>query len=186
MHILWDMDGPITQFEKRMHDELMQRIPAEDVIPLEQRSTFRLRGQYSQKYHDLIEDIMCMPGFYYEMEAVPGSLCAMSEQLAAGFHVSILTSPLIKSHYCAQEKFEWVRDHLGDSWCERLHITHDKTHVHGDILIDDKPDITGHGPAAWRQVIFDMPFNRHLDRMPRLTDPSKWRGVIHPTNPSLI
>lgn len=186
MHILWDMDGPIVQFEKRVHDILLKHIPPRDVIPLEARTTFRLRDQYHPCYHDMILEVMSAPGFYLGMEAVEGSLCAMNDMLANGYEVSIVTSPLIESRHCAQEKFEWVRDHLGDDWCKRLIIAYDKTTVKGDVLIDDKPDITGRGEREWRQVIYDIPFNRHLDRLPRLTKPCLWRDVIHPCNPALV
>ncbi len=40
-------------------------------------------------------------------------------------------------------QFEWVQQHLGRGWVNRLVITKDKTIVTGDLLIDDRPKIKG-------------------------------------------
>ena len=39
------------------------------------------------------------------------------------------------------EKYQWVEKYLGKSAVSQLMLTKDKTIVHGDILIDDKPMI---------------------------------------------
>ena len=49
---------------------------------------------------------------------------------------------------------------FGSEWVNRLILAQDKTHIAGDILVDDKPKITGTGQAAWRQVVFDRAYNR--------------------------
>jgi len=38
---------------------------------------------------------------------------------------------------------EWVKQHLGESAVRRMILTHDKTMVNGDLLIDDRPSIKG-------------------------------------------
>lgn len=47
------------------------------------------------------------------------------------------------SRFCCQEKWEWVREHLGDEFLDRVILTRDKTVVRADLLVDDKPRITG-------------------------------------------
>jgi 5'-nucleotidase len=178
MHFLWDMDGPLAQFEKRMFDILRGLIPLDEVIDPRARRTFRLRDQYPAKHHELILSIMCSQGFYLEMEPMPDSISAMREQLEEGHEVSIVTTPLIESAYCVQEKFEWVRMYLDDAWLKRLIITYDKTHIKGDVLIDDKPEIDGRGDREWQQVVFDLPHNHSFNTLPRLCHPLEWRQLL--------
>merc|ERR1712048_1424895 len=88
-----------------------------------------------------------------------GGVAALSRLIASGFEVMICTSPVANSRYCAQEKWEWVREHLGDAWLKRLILTCDETTVRGDFLIDDKPVITGSQQPLWTQILFDAPYN---------------------------
>jgi 5'-nucleotidase len=66
------------------------------------------------------------------------------------------------------EKYAWVEQHLGAEFVQRIVLTRDKTLVHGDVLIDDKPEIGGLRKPDWRHLIYDQPWNRHVDG-PRLT-----------------
>lgn len=47
-------------------------------------------------------------------------------------------------------------------WLTRLIITSDKTKIRGDLLIDDKPYITGSEYPAWEHVLFTAPYNSEL------------------------
>jgi len=40
--------------------------------------------------------------------------------------------------------------------------------VRGDVLIDDKPKITGAHFPVWKQLLFDAPYNGHVTDRPRL------------------
>ena len=70
----------------------------------------------------------------------------------------------------------WVERHFGEAFLPRLILAKDKTWVHGDVLIDDKPEVTGSRTPTWQHVIFDQPFNRGADG-PRMTW-SNWREVL--------
>lgn len=61
-------------------------------------------------------------------------------------------------------------------------VTKDKTLVHGDLLIDDKPRVTGTRSPAWQHVLYDQPYNRHVDAQ-RMTW-STWREVLLRPPPS--
>ncbi len=67
------------------------------------------------------------------------------------------------------EKFAWVKEHLGQEFVERIVLTRDKTLVRGDILVDDKPEVTGVCTPAWMHVLYDQPYNQHIRQKPRLT-----------------
>lgn len=92
-----------------------------------------------------------------------GGVDALKRLVASGFEVMICTSPVANSRYCAQEKWEWVREHLGDAWLKRLILTCDKTTVRGDFLIDDKPCIVGSQQPLWTQIVFDAPYNATIE-----------------------
>jgi 5'-nucleotidase len=79
--------------------------------------------------------------------------------LAAGHDVRICTSPLSGARFCAAEKIQWVHDRLGPEWERRVIITKDKTLVRGDVLIDDKPEVTGALVPTWEHLVFEAPYN---------------------------
>jgi 5'-nucleotidase len=79
--------------------------------------------------------------------------------LAAGHDVRICTSPLTRFENCVPEKFLWVQRHLGDDWVQRIILTKDKTLVRGDVLIDDKPEVTGRLEPSWEHIVFEAPYN---------------------------
>lgn len=102
-------------------------------------------------------------GFFRSLPAMSGGIDAAKRLVRSGFEVFICTSPVVSSRYCAQEKWEWVREHLGDEWLKRLILTCDKTTVQGDFLIDDKPAITGSQQPLWTQILFDAPYNQKVE-----------------------
>lgn len=42
-------------------------------------------------------------------------------------------------------QYAWVEKHFGPEFLEQIVLTRDKTVVSADLLIDDRPDITGKG-----------------------------------------
>ena len=82
-------------------------------------------------------------------------------------------SPLI------QFQIAQARQHLGDDWVKRLILCHDKTLVHGDVLVDDKPEVTGSNPVpSWEHVLFGAPYNRHITDRRRIGDWTEWAEVL--------
>jgi len=102
-------------------------------------------------------------GFFKGLPEMAGGVRAVKQLVSSGYDVFICTSPILTSRYCAQEKWEWVREHLGEEWLRRLILTCDKTTVRGDFLIDDKPNITGSQQPLWTQIIFDAPYNQKVE-----------------------
>ena len=91
---------------------------------------------------------------------------------------------MLTSAFCAAEKYAWVERHLGAEWKGRILITSDKTLVRGDVLIDDKPLITGaEASPAWAHLLFDAPYNRPEalppeDARVRLARWADWRPAV--------
>lgn len=47
-------------------------------------------------------------------------------------------------------QYAWVEKHLGPDFLDQVVLTRDKTVVSADLLIDDRPDITGKWPGQVR------------------------------------
>lgn len=65
-------------------------------------------------------------GFFADLEPMDGALQAIHEMQADGLKLYICTAPLRYSSFCAQEKIDWVRHHLGDSWLDSMILCQDK------------------------------------------------------------
>lgn len=126
------------------------------------------------------------PGFYRHIAPIDGARTALKGLLRAGHDVRIVTSPWVSNPTCASDKLNWVVEHYGSRWAQRVIITTDKTLVRGDILIDDKPVISGELPEystganharSWEHVIFDQPYNRHITNRRRILDWGDIRAI---------
>jgi 5'-nucleotidase len=55
------------------------------------------------------------------------------------------------------EELRWAHDHGGPQWVGRVVLTKDKTLVRVEVLIDDKPEVTGAPAPAWEGLVFGAP-----------------------------
>lgn len=174
--ILIDQDGVLADFEAGFHAAWTAQNPGMAAVPLQDRRTFYVRDDYPSEFREAVENIYTAPGFYRGLAPIPGAMAAMHELKSLGHDVRICTSPLRQYRHCVGEKFEWVDAHLGPAFVDRLIVTKDKTLVHGNLLVDDKPEVCGVRAPDWRQVIFDQPYNRGVSgaRM----DWSIWRQIL--------
>ena len=177
MIILLDQDGVLADFEHAFIASWRQRHP--DIAPVEfaARKSFYLREDYAPELRAQAEAIYTAPGFIRDLPPVPGAIAAYQELLALGMDVRICTSPLSQFENCVAEKYLWVEKHLGREATNRLILTKDKTLIQGQLLIDDKPQISGAAQPQWRHILFDAPYNRQVTDRPRL-DWSNWRNVL--------
>uniref|UniRef100_A0A7S3UEC2 Glycosyl transferase family 1 domain-containing protein n=1 Tax=Picocystis salinarum TaxID=88271 RepID=A0A7S3UEC2_9CHLO len=182
--ILLDMDNTIVDWDsefqarwRKRNGSHANRYP-ELVV---NRQNFEIELNFAEKYRDDVLSVVAEPGFYKNLHPIPGAVEAVYEMVALGCEVRFCTS----THYVcpgqsAEEKFEWVREHLGEEYVNKLIITSDKTAVKGDILVDDKPVITGCvEDPDWIHVVYDQSYNSKVDK-PRLQSWYDWRSVIEP------
>lgn len=122
---------------------------------------------------EAIERVKYEVGFYRSIPAIPGGKAALEELVAAGHDVWICTTPETRNPTCITDKQSWVKRELGEEWVRKIIFTHDKTIIHGDILIDDKPEITGdNSKPTWKQIVFEASYNQDVNRTdtrPRIT-----------------
>jgi 5'-nucleotidase len=177
MLILLDQDGVLADFELGFHNAWQTKMghkhPA--LSPAERRA-FYVRDDYPKEFREEVEEIYTASGFFRDLPAISGAMEAVRHLLTLGHDVRICTSPLNQYRNCVPEKYEWVERHLGPDFVHRMIVTKDKTVVHGDVLVDDKPVITGTRHPNWKHVLFDQPYNRHVDGL-RMTWET-WRNAL--------
>lgn len=162
MLILIDQDGVLADFERGFYGAWQAGGQSHKALPLEDRRSFYVRDDYPAHLREAVEAIYTAPGFYRSLPPIAGAIESVKALLALGHDVRICTSPLNAYRHCVLEKYEWVERHLGSESVARIIVTKDKTLIHGDVLIDDKPQITGICTPTWRQLLFDQPYNRHV------------------------
>lgn len=175
--VLVDMDSVIFDWEKHFHRRFTDLHPTLPMLHPTERREFNMMLPEHAEYHDKILAVMDEPGFYAELEMIDGADVALNSMVELGLTVMICTSPWLTNPTCVQDKLDSLERHIGAGWAERAIITKDKTLVHGDVLIDDKPDIKGARTPTWQQVYFTQPYNAHRDglRMDSWTD---WRSAL--------
>jgi 5'-nucleotidase len=177
MRILVDMDGVIADYDGELLQRWRSRHADKFYIPLEERTTFYVKDNYPEELKPLVAEILLEAGFFRNMLPVPGAKEALEEMQARGLEVFICTSPLSSYKNCVLEKYEWVEEYLGPSWVRQIVLTKDKTIIKGDILIDDKPLITGaEEHPEWEHILYDRPYNKGVHRRRITWD--NWRNVL--------
>lgn len=159
MLILVDQDGVISNFDGRLVKLLGERHPEIGLLPLEEKRAFYLEDEYPDHRQKVI-DIYTEEDFFLSLPPVEGAIEGMRLLLELGHDVRICTSPVTKNDFCLHEKWHWVRQHAPD-FTKRLIVTKDKTLIRGDVLIDDKPKVTGVLQPQWTHVLYDRPYNRN-------------------------
>lgn len=129
---------------------------------------------------DIVNAAMCDPRLYAELEPIEGAAQALGE-MAELHEVRICSTPEKDNPACAGAKYAAMTEHFGKDWAKRVILTHDKTMVHGRLLIDDKPQIKGllSPRQSWQQVAFAQPYNVDFPG-PRLERWADWREVVEP------
>lgn len=155
MIFLIDMDGVIADFEQGFLYEWWNKYPGRFYIPAVERITFYLEDQYPENCHEDIEKVISSERFFADLPPIEGGIAALNRLVAEGHEVRICTAPYHKAmHNCVNGKVEWVERYLGTEWLKCTIVSRDKTLVRGDVLVDDKPNITGAMDRPWKHILF--------------------------------
>lgn len=178
--ILVDMDSVLADFEKKFYDTFTQKFPDRRAISLQNRNTFYITDQYPEAYFEDIEAIYNAEGFFLHLEEIEGAIDKIRElETIAGVKIYICTTAPRQNPYAPTEKRRWIENHLGPNWLNRFILTHDKTLIRGDILIDDRPDIKGEAIPQWKHILYTQPYNQNLSGLSRMTW-DNWKEVLLP------
>lgn len=176
MIVLVDMDGTMVDWGAGYGRGLDVFGEAAANIPRhhDQRS-YNLQAGLNEDEKEIVSKVMATMN-YRSLEPLPGAVDALHGMLDHGFDVLICTAPWSPNKLCMSDKERWIEEHLGLEWHSRIIISHDKTLVHGTILVDDKPEIKGRISPSWQQIMFDQPYNRSgaALEIPRLLSWEEW------------
>lgn len=166
--VLVDMDGVLADYDSGVLKIISERHP--DIIHPGVRKNFYINDDFGQ-HSDLVKLISDEEGFFLSLDLAPGAIEGWQRLIDMGYHPVICSSPKLTNPYCVQEKLEWLRRHFvpifGENVIDEAIITRNKHEFDGIVLIDDRPEVLNAEQAAWRHVVFDMPYNRHINS-PRL------------------
>lgn len=174
--ILVDLDNTGVNFDSGADDAVRRLFPDFPVIAHAVDSEYA--GNYPLEMRATIRNAYTECNFFRNLPPIEGYVEALHKMLENGLEVFICSSPLSAYTNCVPEKFAWVEHHLGPKWVSRVVLTKDKTIVHGDILIDDHPEIKGAFFPTWEHILFDQPYNRHIQK-PRLLHWRDWESIVY-------
>jgi len=171
--VLVDMSGVLVDWDRGFLDTWAGRSPVD-------RSHYEMERCVPADRYTEAKELFKSEGFYRSLPEMAGGINALQEMIRKGYEVLIVSAPLAESQYCAQEKFDWVREHLGEEWLNRVVLTMDKTSVRGDVLIDDRPIISGLQRPVWSHILFDAPYNQEVDLAGRhrLVGWNNWEAIL--------
>ena len=100
------------------------------------------------------------PGFCYGLDPLPGAVTGVQQLLADGHDLVAVTAPLLHCPTWEGERREWLRHHFGFKARDVI-FTSRKDLVHGDVLIDDKPEHVREWEERWQRpgVLWAQPYN---------------------------
>jgi len=182
MIILIDMDNTLIDFDRGLLTAWQKLYPSEFYVPLEKRQSFHPHEDYPAHLQEKIYQLCHSKGFIRNLPPTPQGIKAVNRMIVEGHDIRFCTSHLFEYRYCLFEKYEWIEKYFGKEYVDRIILTRDKTLIRGDILIDDKPNITGIATPTWEHILYDRPHNRNITGKRRLTW-NNWYDVLFPDQP---
>lgn len=197
-HILKDMDGVEACWDDAMRTEFETYLPKLTFLSAKERKHWEITENYEEKYADIIRSFWCKPGFFLGLKPMPGSIQATEWMIEQGYNVTFCTTPLYTNdprvvNRCNDEKREYLYEtykHLvRPNWFFhpkspiQFNDAYDKTIIHGHVLIDDKPIITGRIRPSWKHLIFSENYPFSMESIAtkinwNLEDKHSYQGVL--------
>lgn len=170
-----DMDGVIADWVGGIlfHLEQLGHKPPQR----EELTSYQFQNDLPDGQKQAMSQIANTQGFFADLDPIPWAMELLRTLDAMGLHIVFVTSPYLSNPHCYPEKVAWITKHLGYKFRDRVVLTLDKTLVDVDVLVDDKPDIIGHGPSRWVRVVYDQPYNQMV-QAPRMHSWHRDYGVL--------
>ncbi|XKH58687.1 hypothetical protein LG293_16695 (plasmid) [Citricoccus nitrophenolicus] len=196
-----DMDNTALKWTQRFNERAIALFPDYPIVPEDEQEDYNHLIQPGSDWK-MVETVMADPELYRDLEFYDGAIEAMLATAEAGYRDVILTTPDVTNPDCAPFKQDQIRKAFGAEWVKRIIMAHDKTLVNAEILVDDKPVISGLHAPAWTRIMPNRPFNRYvqdgeivmdtwqdwprvlaqalISRGRELKDPARWAHVLNP------
>lgn len=147
--VLVDVDGVLCDIESALIEHVRREYPqAERKFP----GQWLVEQQFPDVPAEYIGSWFDRAGTFRSLAPLPGAKRGVAMLREAGHDVWLCSTP-VANEYCASEKQQWVNEHY-PLLRKRLILTSDKTLVRGNVLIDDKPEITGRMQPVWEHVYY--------------------------------
>ena len=155
MRTLVDLDGVAAGWGHG-YDTLAEQfgLLAEGGMLYHERTTWDLRQGLTERGLDITRQIMEYDGFYRNLPVIDGAQDAIERLQRTGHDVWFVSTPYLSNPSCANDKLAWVEEHFGPRLMAKTILTMDKTVVIGDVLIDDRPEISGVQAPTWKHLCF--------------------------------
>ena len=117
------------------------------------------------------------PGFCYGLDPLSGAVEGVQALREDGHDLVAVTAPLLHCPTWEGERREWLRQYFGFT-ARDVVFTSRKDLVHGDVLVDDKPEHVIEWERRWLKsgVLWAQPYNRHATAR-RLRRTDDWQHV---------
>jgi 5'-nucleotidase len=140
---------------------------------------YQVQDAFPPEWKSDIYRILREQRFFRDLPPIEGGVKALKEMKKEGWEPFICTAPMTSSKFCMSDKQAWVDKYLGYNWVRRRILASNKALVRGLCLIDDNPKFADPDPEPlWQWVVFDRPYNRHIEDRPRLCDWQQWREAV--------
>ena len=165
--VLVDMDGVMADFDSAA----LANVPEHLIVP---RSQFYTALDYPEYMRSGIESVYNAPGFFEELEPMPGLLNAWQAMLDGGYQPRVASAPLSSNKTAIEGKIKWLdrvmAPEFGSHVVEDAIIDKNKWKYSGLVLIDDRPNvprgINQRNDADWQHILFGW---SHLAKVPLAT-----------------
>jgi len=165
--VLIDMDGVMAAFD----DAALAVVPeAERVL----KTHFYVTDHYGEELSRAIKAVHDAPGFFEDLEPMPGLHEAWQTLIDNGYHPRVASAPLSANPTSVEGKIKWLDrvmvPEFGPAVVEDAIIDKNKWKYQGLALIDDRPDVPrgldGENVAEWEHILFGW---QHLEQVPMAT-----------------
>lgn len=132
-HALFDLDGTLADYDGQLIEDL--RKIASPIEP----EIYNVHNNYP--YLEARRHVITnQRGWWLGLKKLPIGFEILDACKYIGYKINILTKGPSSKYHAWSEKLEWVHNHIGKDYIEGVTVTHDKSLVYGDILVDDYPD----------------------------------------------
>lgn len=162
--VLVDMDGVLASFD----GSAIAHLSPDEIVP---RTNFYITDDYPVEIRPSIEAVYNAPGFFENLQPMPGVLEAWQTMVDNGYEPRIASAPLSSNRTSVEGKIKWLDrimvPEFGVKIVEDAIIDANKWAYPGLALIDDRPEVStgpdGQNVAEWKQILFGWP---HLENVP--------------------